>query len=132
MPYIIRETTNPLQIKEQEFASAKEIKFTPFTSCIGVIAKKGAKLTAVHLVMVADDGSYFNRNAATTVLDNLPEEPDVVTIIGCIDLWVSPANGMSAAFEQLTGKLKTLKKEQLEDGTYGAKIKGDDIEITRG
>jgi hypothetical protein len=35
MPYTIRETTNPLEIEEREYASGPEIKFTKFTSCIG-------------------------------------------------------------------------------------------------
>ena len=36
MPYTISEATDPLKIKEQEYASAKKIMFTAFTSCIGV------------------------------------------------------------------------------------------------
>jgi hypothetical protein len=134
VPYIISKATDPLKIKEQEYASAeKEIMFTGFTSCIGVIAKEGATLTAVHLVMVANDGSIFDVNAAINVLNLLPEKPDAVTIFGCISLWDNPENKVVPAFQKLTGKYQTLKKYQqytFGPGTYGAKIDDDDIEIT--
>ena len=133
MPYTIIKATDPLNIKEQEYASAKkEIMFTGFTSCIGVIAKEGATLTAVHLVMVAKDGSIFDGEVATDVLELLPKKPDAVTIFGCISLWENPENKVRSAFQKLTGTCKTLKKYQqytFGPGTYGAKINNDDIDI---
>ena len=71
MPYTISKATDPLKINEQEYASATKIKFTAFTSCIGVIAKMGATLTAIHLVMVANDESIFDVEDATKVLELL-------------------------------------------------------------
>ena len=135
MPYTISKTTNPLKINEQEYASGSEIKFTAFTSCIGVIAKKGTELTAVHLVIVAKDGSIFCANDVPAVVNLLPKTPDAVTIFGCIDVWNNPANGkeLHEAFQKLTAELKTSKKYQQHEkdlGTYGAKIDGDDIKIT--
>jgi hypothetical protein len=35
VPYKISKATNPLEIKEREYASAAEIKFTSFTSPLG-------------------------------------------------------------------------------------------------
>ena len=134
MPYTISKTTNPLKINEQEYASGPEIKFTAFTSCIGVIAKKGTELTAIHLVIVAKDGSTFCANDVPEVVNLLPKTPDAVTIFGCIDVWNNPANGkeLNAAFQKLTGELKTAKKHQQPEKelcTYGAKIDGNDIKI---
>jgi len=131
VPYTITEAADPLNIREAEFASATEIKFTTFTSCIGVIAKKGATLTAVHLVMLDKHDIKFTATDVSTVVDVLPGAPDAVTIMGCIDLWANSVNGMSAAFEKLTGTFKTLKKDQREDGIYGAKIDGNTIKITK-
>lgn len=133
MPYKLREASNGLSIKEQEYASAAEIKFTMFTSCIGVIAKKDSSLTAVHLVMKADDDSIFDANAAVNVLALLPKSPDAVTIFGCCSLWENPQNNVVAGFQKLVGSLKSVTKYQQHtfgQGSYGAQIDGSDIEIT--
>ena len=134
MPYELVEGTNPLQIKEREYASAAEIKFTPFTSCIGVISKKGPTLTAVHLVIIAGDIFGSDANDVPAVLGQLPEPRDAVTIVGCIDVWQNPLNGneLVAAFQKLTGSFKKLTKLNWGDGTYRAKIEGDAIKVFRG
>ena len=132
MPYTISKATDPLKIEEREYASAKKIMFTAFTSCIGVIAKQGATLTAIHLVMVDKDENMFVGNDVTKVLNLLPPAHDAVTIFGCIALWENPANKVLPAFQKLTGTFKTFKKYQqytFGKGTYGASIDGDDIEI---
>jgi hypothetical protein len=40
MPYKLSQAADPQAIAEREYASAPEIQFTEFTSCIGVIAKE--------------------------------------------------------------------------------------------
>lgn len=133
MPYSISVAKSASSIKEQEYASAKVITFTKFTSCIGVIAMKGGTLTAVHLVMVDPSGNKFDTTAAESVIGVLPKDPDAVTIFGCINLWQNPANQVLAAFQKLTGAYGALKKYQqytFGEGTYGAKVDGDDIEVT--
>jgi hypothetical protein len=99
-------------------------------------SKKGATLTAVHLVIIAKDESIFGANDVAEVLKLLqtPTAPDAVTIFGCIDVWENPENRVLPAFQKLTGTLKTLKKYQQytkEEGRYGASIHNDDIEIRR-
>ena len=133
MPYEIIQATNPLQIKEREYASAAEIKFTRFTSCIGVISKKGPTLTAVHLVIISGDIFGSDANDVPTVLGQLPEPRDTVTIVGCMDVWQNPVNGavLVAAFQKLTGSFKKLTKLNWGDGTYRAKIEGDAIKVFR-
>ena len=144
MPYTITETTNPLKIEERECASGPEIKFTKFTSCIGVIAKKGGTLTAVHLSVVDQYGTVFSAEDVDTVfnlvLPKAPQKADAVTVFGCIEFWRSPSNGQAlvGGLEKLTGKLKERVGEDIElyhqsrreDGTYGAKIGGSGIKIT--
>jgi len=46
MPYTLSKTADLMKIAEQEYGSGPEIKFTAFTSCIGVLARKGARLPA--------------------------------------------------------------------------------------
>lgn len=135
MPYTFSAATNVLKIAEQEYGSGAEISFTKFTSCIGVIAKKGSTLTAAHLVMKAKDKdeTLFGTGTAADLLALMPDTYDKVTIIGCIALWENPQNNVQAAFQKLTAGLKTLEKVQqypLASGTYGAKVDGDDIELT--
>jgi len=116
-------------IAEREYASAEEIKFTPFTSCIGVIAKEGATLTAVHLTVLDDKEHKFCTIDAARVIGCLPTKPDKVKIVGCIDVWLHPDNKVQAAFEKLTGSLKNLQTLNWGDGTYGAKINGAEIDV---
>jgi hypothetical protein len=131
VPYTLIEGTDARDIKEYEYASAKkEILFTAFTSCIGVIAKKGDILTGVHLVAVSNEkeAKAFAPNDVEQVLNVLALPADKVTVFGCIDVWRDPRNGtLSKAFEKLTGTLKTkaleLYHQSLKDiGTYGAEI----------
>ena len=68
MPYELFPANDELKIAEQEYASGPKIKFTAFTSCIGVIAKEGATLTGVHLVMVDRKDKYFGEDKKTTCL----------------------------------------------------------------
>lgn len=63
MPYELNKRTDALNIEERQYSSGPEIKFTHFSSCIGVIAKKGAELTAVYLSICAEDGSIFGADA---------------------------------------------------------------------
>lgn len=133
MPYTFTAGGDAMKIKEQQYASAAEIGFTKFTSCIGVVALKGGSLTAAHLVMKADDGTLIDATAMAKLITLLPASPDAVTIFGCISLWENPANNVQAAFQKLTAAYDKLAKYQqyaFGEGTYGAKVDGDDIEIT--
>jgi hypothetical protein len=126
-PYKLTETKNPLAIKEREYASAAVIQFTDFTSCIGVIAKEGSTLTAVHLVAASGEKRVhvFNTIDAVNVTGRLPKDPDAVTIVGYIDIWRNDEdNGkLAAAFQKLTSSFKKLEIQQRE-GTLRAEING--------
>jgi hypothetical protein len=132
VPYKISKASDPLKIAEREYASAAEIGFTTFTSCIGVIAKEGDTLTAAHLVVSTGKGHVCNANDIAKVLGRLPKKPDAVTIVGCIDVWENQANGkvLVEAFQKLTGSLQNLTKDYRGDGTYGGKIENNKIKVT--
>jgi len=152
MTYNFIKAKNPNNIKEQQFATANEIKFSTFTSCVGVIAKKGDLLTGVHLVKFGVDvylqnainppTEAFSANTAayiTTVL--LPQNPDAIAIVGFIKEWESTNDMISTAdiragIQKLTGECKQLKKYQTHNthgdyysSVYGAKIVNGEIVI---
>lgn len=133
MGYTLTKGTDPMKIAEQQYATGSEIKFTAFTSCVGIIARKGSSLTGVHLVLKAKDESIFDQAAATAVHAVLPDKYDEVMIIGCVNIWQNPSNNVQAAFEKLQAGISSLQKVQIynfTDGTYGGAIEGGKIDVT--
>lgn len=129
MAYSFSEAKDTMKIAEQEWGKGSEIKFTTFTSCIGVIAKRNDELYAVHLVMVGKEGP-FNEAAAVDVVGLFPKLPDKVTIVGCIKDW---ENNVGPAYQKLIASIKSLEKYETlgkNDGIYGAKIAGKKIAVT--
>lgn len=131
MPYTFTQTTDAMGIKEQEYATAKEVKFTKFTSCVGIISRKGTMLTGVHLVMVAKDSSSFDEAAALKIAPLLGSSPDEIYIFGGTESWKAAKGGVGQGFAKLLSALSGAKVYNWGDGTFGAKI-GEDgkIEIT--
>lgn len=131
VPYKLTKASNPLAIAEREYASAPKIQFTTFTSCIGVIAKDGNTLTAVHLVMITAKEHTFNTSDAAKVLARLPKKADAVTIVGSIDMWES-GNGdvLTAGFQKLASRLENVKKDYRGDGKYSASIVNGEIVVS--
>ncbi len=131
MAYILSEASNIMGIEEREYGSGKEIKFTTFTSCIGVvvIGNGGGGLTGVHLALTGTDGSKFGPAAAAAVLEKLPAHNTSI-VIGRISYWKDGANGAKAGYNTLVGGLAGMTEYQFADGIYGATIDGGAIEIT--
>jgi len=85
--------------------------------------------------MTAKDKTPYDTNTAAATLALLPDTADEAFIIGNPSMWQNPQNGgIVAAFQKLTGGMKTLKKVELCDfasGSYGAKLDDSgDIELT--
>ena len=151
MPYTITETTNPLKIEERECASGPEIKFTKFTSCIGVVAKHGPVLTGVPLVMLGSNGGRdyvpFSPTDVSRVMTVLRQNPtaaaDRITLFGFIDAWRNGDNGeeLKIVTLKLTGELKLkvgnggvdyyYEVKEDRNATYSAKIVNGEIKITK-
>jgi hypothetical protein len=111
MPYQLKEGKDPLKIAEQEYSSGPKLKFTNFTSCIAVIAKKGEMLTGVHLVAIGN-GGVFMPTDVNRVHNLLPTPADKITVFGFIDDWRSGLNGeqIKIATLKLTGELKLTSR----------------------
>lgn len=133
MPYALILAGNPMAIAECEYGAAGAIKFTPFTSCIGVLAKVQGQnqVIGVHLVMVdAADNTFTAADVplVTQALTALNYDPTTVLIIGQIAYW---ENSAAAAYNALVVALNPADTYQLADGTYGATIDASgDIELT--
>ncbi len=154
MPYNFIKARNALAIDTQEYATAAEIRFTTFTSCIGVIARKGTMLTAVHLVQAgtskyypdptAKYAEYFSPNNASQVINVIVGKPfDEIKIIGHVSSWNNVRNQAHAGFQKLLAEAGIQEPRDgvsldeipqlgsFGEGVYGAKIGTDGkIEIT--
>ena len=124
MSYVLNQA-NPMRIAEQEYASATTIRFTPFTSCIGLVARKGTMLTAVHLVIMSNTDTLFDDGAAKQVASILGAYDEVV-VLGLIDIWEDNV----PAYRTLIKSLKSPTFVPKNDGTYGAIVANGKISIT--
>lgn len=118
MPYTLQPAQNVMKIEEQQFGSGQEIRFTKFTSCIGVIAREGNKVTGVHLVIISKDDTPFNNDAAQLTINTLGKYTQVV-VIGQIDFW---KGSVGEAYDALIKGLKKPIIISTDDGIYGGRV----------
>jgi hypothetical protein len=112
--YKLSAAADPMAIKEQEYGSGKSIRFTTFTSCIGIIGKKGdGTLVGIHLVRFSLEGEPFDKEDVPTVKAALGGASDI-TIIGQTDFWE----------EDLLGAFGGSVKGGTDDGSFGATLDG--------
>ncbi|MGH0000435.1 hypothetical protein ACQU0X_10205 [Pseudovibrio ascidiaceicola] len=129
----LQEASDVMAIAEREVGCGEgEIKFTGFSSCIGVTVRDGTKVKGVHLALIKPDGNPFNKDDATKVLTSLGTYSEAM-IFGQIVFWKNPANQVADAFKVLEEGLKAgatkengYKDFQFDDGEYGAEINEDD------
>lgn len=134
MPYTINQTNNVLNIAERQYGTGHEIKFTKFTSCIGVVGAVNGNQNArgVHL-SISDGTSLFDGGAVQQVTAIFVGATQI-KILGQIAYWTNPANGVAAAYAQLVQALGVQPDDiyQLDDGVYGAEIDNGVLELTFG
>lgn len=129
----LQEASDVMAIAEREVGCGEgEIKFTGFSSCIGVTVRDGTKVKGVHLALIKPDGTPFNKDDAAKVLTSLGTYSEAM-IFGQIVFWKNPANQVADAFKVLEEGLKAgatkedgYKDFQFDDGEYGAEINEDD------
>ena len=91
---------DPNGISEYKYASGETITFIAFTSCIGVVGRKGNVLTGVHLVIVGTgaDAEKFSADDVPAVAALLSGS-DEYAFVGCVETWGLDNNdGMNALF----------------------------------
>ena len=121
MSYNFTQAGNVMNIEEQQYGSAGEIRFSKFTSCIGLIARNGNNVTGVHLVMVSSDDTYFDNAAADAAIRLLGNYQQVV-VIGYTATWA--ANLLDPYQHLIAGLRKPVIIENEKDnGKYGGRVK---------
>lgn len=119
MAYTFSKAANPMAIAEQEYSiEHQEIRFTNFTSCIGLIPRRGDQVGGVHLVIVSDDGTPFDENAANRAVE-LINPYDRVVVIGQTGFW---EDNVGPAYRHLLSLLQHKTVISVGDGVYGGRI----------
>jgi len=120
MAYVFAQAQDVMRIEEQEYGSGNAIRFSAFTSCIGLIARHDDQVTGVHLVMLSNDDSPFDNNAANAAVNLLPPYTEVV-VIGQANMW---ADNLPGPYNHLLGLLNNPIVIDVNDGTYGGRVAG--------
>lgn len=122
MPYTFSPAPDPMAVAEQAYSKDPTIQFTPFTSCIGLLANykdiNRNDVTAVHLVIVSDDATTFNEEAAKNAVALL-EDYDQVVVIGATDIW---HDNVPLPYQYLLSLLNQPIVVQRGDGIYAGRI----------
>jgi hypothetical protein len=119
MAYTFSKAANPMAIAEQEYSiEHQEIRFTKFTSCIGLIPRRGNQVGGVHLVIMSKDDSPFDTDAADRAV-RLIEPYDRVVVIGETDFW---EDNVGPAYRHLLSLLQHNTVISVGDGVYGGRI----------
>ena len=129
MPYTLTPAASALAIAELQYASGNEVCFTTIGSnSIGVVGRKGERLTGVHLTANSADGTVFDIKAADAV----------AAIIGDVThtLWIGPFHAWFARFEDAMNHIGTLLHNHGEmevgPGIYGARLGERVLEFRNG
>ena len=131
MPYEIKKTANPLEIKERRYGQGSEIKFTTFTSCIGVIGcnTDSEIVSGVHLSILSDDNTSFRFQDVESVTKRIIGYSEVA-VIGCIKAWEESEDGnLRSAFQELITKLKKPYIINTGNGIFGGRLEKGEFEI---
>ena len=135
MAYVLTETDDAAGLTEQHYIrGVDEVLFSRFTSCIGVVVRTGATLTAVHLVQVDNQDGYFNSVAARAVLAILGNGFQEACILGCVNDWkFSQNDSIRNGYQTLTAGIQQLRVCQIyanNDGIHGAAVTGGRILVS--
>lgn len=130
MAYSIKE--NPLKIEEREYGTDEAVKFSKFTSCIGVLAMIGTdRVRGIHLTIKEPDGENITQEDLAQVLVLIPQSSPQVKVIGQISVWKTSVPSVYAELvRQLKQKSADVQEFPFGDGEYGGKVNDGQIEIT--
>ncbi|MDZ8223706.1 hypothetical protein [Nostoc sp. ChiVER01] len=130
MAYSIHKAKNAQEIKEREYGIADQmIKFTKFTSCLGIVAiNNEGKLIGIHLSVVDENGDAFSPTVVPLVTSLVRSDPRKVVFVGHNYLW---EENLPVAYNELKNALQPSDTTDGEDGTYQAVIENGEIIVNR-
>jgi len=140
MPYTLSQAANIQAITEREWGVGPLIRFTTFTSCIGVVAKVTGQnqVIGIHLGIRDAEDNCFSADDVTLVtgvLNTQQFDPSTVKIFGTTDAWADPeqvGQPVANAYEALLNALNITGDNTIalpSDSEYGAKIENGNIDI---
>ena len=131
--YTLTETGAPLTVGEREYAIGPTIKFTQFTSCIGILSKTEFlnTLLGIHLSIYDQQNNKFNIVTAAQVRELLEInscDQTTTIVIGHIGAW---ERSNEVAYGRLIDLLGVPEERQYRfgDGSYGGHVENGQIEI---
>lgn len=130
--YSLTETTNLTAIAECQYAIGDKLKFTKFTSCLGLFCKikDSTKLIGIHLVLFDENDVPFTlADVATvrTVLENWDAELETGWVVGCLDFWSSE---IKSAFLEIFGDIDRERILNSDSGFYSAEVANQAVVVT--
>lgn len=118
MSYNFYPASNVMKIAEQQYGTDNEVRFTIFTSCIGLLAKNNNHVTGVHLVMLSENETLFDNTVADDAVKLIGQYQQVV-VIGQTNMW---DDNLNKSYQYLIGKLRNPVIIDKNDGTYGGRL----------
>ncbi|KZB55546.1 hypothetical protein AUP42_03200 [Thalassospira lucentensis] len=125
MPYVFSQAANPLAIAECEYASAAEIRFSTFTSCIGIVGIRNGEVFGIHLPLAVDDFvTNADIDAALVHCQGLAQ----TTITGVIGAWTSSRPTVYAYLVAQLGN-PAIGVDH-DEGVYGARVNNGNLVLS--
>lgn len=129
--YPVTQTTDLLAIPECKYAVGAQLKFTKFTSCLGLFCKVNGKdeVIGIHLVLIDGSGHAFTAediSSIRNILTNHNAQLETGWVVGCLDFW---QEDILNEFSQLFGDNEAHKMNKC-DVLYNAEISGDTVIVS--
>lgn len=108
--YPVTQTSDLMAIAECKYAIGAKLKFTKFTSCLGLFCKITGKkeVIGIHLVLVDGNHHTFAETdipAIQKILTDHNAQLDTGWVVGCLDNWPGPIkNKFYELFEDAGGE----------------------------
>lgn len=135
MTYALVQTQNADAVAEHQYATADEVQFTYFDTCIGLagIMQAGGVFGA-HLVMNGGTFSAGDAGEVAAVIQTLQYQPGSLMLIGQTGTW---QRDCAAGFNALVGALAVANIHPFAEGVYrvyvdGGRLLADQVDAAEG
>lgn len=127
MPYILHPAPNAMVIRERQYAVGNPVRFSAFTSCLGLMAWATDEnvIRAVHLSLLDENDHPFDDDAVGEVLTRLLDYR-LVVVVGHVTAWTAR---LPNAYRRLIGQLRNPHIIDAADGIYGGQIAGGNFQL---
>jgi hypothetical protein len=133
MAFVFTPAASNQDIKENEYGTGKDIKFSNFSSCIGIVALTAPHDSCIglHVVMINAADEYFSAAdvpSVVNVFQTLNYDAHSVQIVGFIETW---EDVIGPAYQALVQALNPVSQQGNEkEGGYDAKVENGALVVT--